>query len=292
MGARPAPLTPAPVPLGRRSALLLALMTLAGLGMFAWPLVVPARAGSTATTSGAPFAFILLLPLLLLLVMAQLSERGMDAKALAILGVLSAVDAALRPLGAGTGGIETVFFLLILAGRVFGPGFGFVLGCTSLFASALLTAGVGPWMPFQMLASAWIGMGAGLLPDRLGGRPIRGRAELVMLIVYGVLAAYLFGAMMNLWFWPFMLGADTGSATDLAYIPGGPLLENLKRFGWYTLITSTAVWDTGRAVTNTVLLALVGSPVLAALRRTVRRARFDPLVEFEVDERPPRRPVG
>ena len=62
--------------------------------------------------------------------------------------------------------MELVFFLLILAGRVFGPGFGFVLGCTSLFASALMTAGVGPWLPFQMLVSAWVGMGAGLLPVR------------------------------------------------------------------------------------------------------------------------------
>ena len=76
--------------------------------------------------------------------LAELADGGIDAKALAMLGVLSAVNAALRPLGAGTAGIEIVFFLLILAGRVFGPGFGFVLGCTSLFASALLTAGVGP----------------------------------------------------------------------------------------------------------------------------------------------------
>ena len=66
--------------------------------------------------------------------------------------------------------MELVFFLLILAGRVFGPGFGFALGCTSLFASALLTAGVGPWLPFQMMVSAWVGMGAGLLPRRVTGR--------------------------------------------------------------------------------------------------------------------------
>ena len=66
-------------------------------------------------------------------------------------GVLSAVNAVLRALSPGLAGVELTFFLLILAGRVYGPGFGFVLGCTSLFASALLTAGVGPWLPFQML---------------------------------------------------------------------------------------------------------------------------------------------
>jgi len=266
-----------PIRLEWKSAWMLTLLTVAGLGMFAWPLLVPA---TTSTTTSAPFVFMALLPLLIFLVLAQISEKGMDAKALAILGVLSAVNAALRPLGAGTNGIETVFFLLILAGRVFGAGFGFVLGCTSLFASALLTAGVGPWMPFQMLASAWIGMGAGLLPDSMFGRRIRGAGEIAMLVVYGILAAYIFGAIMNLWFWPFIAGPAMGDGTDLAYIPGGPLLENLKRFGWFTLITSTAVWDTGRAITNSILLVLVGSPVLAALRRTVRRAQFNPQVEF------------
>ncbi len=95
-----------------------------------------------------------------------------------------------------------------------------------------------------------------------------------MLIVYGVVVAYLFGAVMNMWFWPFMLGAGSLGAQDLSYIPGGPLLENLKRFGWYTLITSTAVWDTGRAITNTVLTAFLGAPVIAILRRSVRKARF------------------
>ncbi|MCL2471121.1 MAG: ECF transporter S component [Propionibacteriaceae bacterium] len=252
---------------------------MAGLGMFAWPLFIPATSADTMDSS-APFIFVALLPLLIFLVLAQISERGMDAKALAILGVLSAVNAVLRPLGAGTNGIETVFFLLILAGRVFGPGFGFVLGCTSLFASALLTAGVGPWMPFQMLASAWIGMGAGLLPGRLFGRDLTGKAEVAMLIVYGIVVAYLFGAIMNLWFWPFMTGPAMPDSTSLAYIPGGGLLENLQRFGWYTLITSTAVWDTGRAIANTVLLALLGRPFLAAFRRTVRRAHFNPHVAF------------
>jgi len=270
-----------PVPLEWKSVLMLVILSVGGVGMFAWPLIVPASAGGTAG-AGAPLMFVVLLPLLIFLVLAQISERGMDAKALAMLGVLSAVNAALRPLGAGTGGVETVFFLLILAGRVFGAGFGFVLGCLSMFASALLTAGVGPWMPFQMLASGWVGMGAGLLPDRAFGRPIRGKAEVAMLIGYGIVAAYLFGALMNLWFWPFIAGPAAGGTTDLSYIPGGPLGENLGRFFWYTLITSTAVWDTGRAVTNTVLLALVGSPVLAVFRRTVRRARFNPVVTFEV----------
>lgn len=260
--------------LGPRSIAVLLLASLAGLAMFCWPLLMRVPGGSVQHGADAPFVFVAVLPVLVAVVLAQLSEGGLDSKALAMLGVLSAVDAALRPLGAGTAGIETVFFLLILAGRVFGPGFGFVLGCTSLFASALLTAGVGPWLPFQMLTSAWIGLGAGLLPRRVSGK-----AEIAMLMTYGVAAAYLFGALMNLWFWPFVTGgAGSGSPAtggQLSYLPGAPFLENLHRFAVFTLLTSTGGWDTGRAVTNAVAIAALGPAVLATLRRAARRASFD-----------------
>ena len=102
--------------------------------MFGWPLLIP-PGSDVAGRSGAPWLFLLLLPLLLGVVLTEVSAGGIDAKSLALLGVLSAVNAALRPLGAGTAGFETVFFLLVLAGRALGPGFGFVLGSISMFAS-------------------------------------------------------------------------------------------------------------------------------------------------------------
>ena len=64
-------------------------------------------------------------------VLAQLPKAVSTPKRLRMLGVLSALGAALRPFGAGTAGVETIFFLLIFSGRVFGPGFGFSLGCTT-----------------------------------------------------------------------------------------------------------------------------------------------------------------
>jgi energy-coupling factor transport system substrate-specific component len=239
--------------------------------MFCWPLFVRVDRGHLGHSSDAPLLFVLLLPVLVAVVLASFAEGGMDSKALAMLGVLSAVNAALRPLGAGVAGIETVFFLLVLAGRVFGPGFGFVLGCTSMFASALLTAGVGPWLPFQMLASAWIGLGAGLLPRRA-----RGRAEIVLLVAYGVAAAYVFGLLMTLWFWPFSVGAGT----DLSFVPGASALDNLRRFFLFSLSTSALGWDTGRAITNAVAIAVLGPAVLATLRRSARRASFGAPVTF------------
>jgi energy-coupling factor transport system substrate-specific component len=264
----------AAVRLGPRTAAVLAVASVAGLVMFTWPLFVKTAPGSVAHSSDAPLAFVLVLPFLVAIVLASFAEGGIDSKALAMLGVLSAVNAALRPLGAGVAGIETVFFLLVLAGRVFGPGFGFVLGCTSLFASGLLTAGVGPWLPFQMVASAWIGLGAGLLP-----RGVRGRREIAMLAAYGVAAAYVFGLLMNLWSWPYTLGAGTG----LSFVPGAPTLSNLHRFLVFSVTTSALGWDTGRAVTNSVAIVVLGPAVLATLRRAARRASFGAVATYAPD---------
>ncbi|WP_442875536.1 ECF transporter S component [Amycolatopsis sp. NBC_00348] len=274
------------VRVGPRSAVVLGLASLAGLMMFVWPLLVRVEPQSMQHGPDAPFIFFGILPILIAIVLAELSEGGMDAKALAMLGVLSAVNAALRPLGAGTAGIETVFFVLVLAGRVFGAGFGFVLGCTSLFASALLTAGVGPWLPFQMLCSAWIGMGAGLLPRR-----VTGKAEIAMLVGYGIVVAYLFGFLMNLWFWPFITGAEVPYHDGhISYVAGDPVWENLHRFAVFTLLTSTAGWDTGRAITNAVAIVVLGPAVLATLRRASRKASYGVAPTFaELPERIPER---
>lgn len=249
--------------------LVLAVVSLTGLFMFLWPLVlVPPTEFSHR--SDAPFVFILVLPLLLAVVLAELSSGGIDTKSLAMLGVLSAIGAVLRPIGAGVAGIETVFFLLVLAGRVYGPGFGFVLGNTTLFASALLTGGVGPWLPFQMLASGWVGMGAGLLPRA------RGKVEIVLLDLYGVVAALAYGFLMNVWFWPFSIGTDT----QLSYLPGAAITENLHRFLLYSIGSSTLGWDVGRALTNVTGITLLGPTVLLTLRRAARRAAFTAPVAF------------
>ena len=253
------------VALSPRSALVLAVASVAGLMMLVWPLLVRV---DDPTRVDPPVLFLALLPIVIAVVLAEVSEGGLDPRVLAILGVLSAINAILRGVSAGTGGIELVFFLLIVAGRVFGPGFGFVLGCTSLFASALMTAGVGPWLPFQMLVAAWVGMGAGLLPRRFTGK-----AEIAVLVVYGVLAAYAYGLLMNLSGWPFVLGIEVaGHEGSLSYVAGAPVLENLHRFLVYTLLTSTGSFDTGRAITNAVLLVLLGPAVMTSLRRAARRA--------------------
>src|SRR5699024_8088245 len=113
-----------------------------------------------------------------------------------------------------------------------------------------------------------VGLFAGLLP-----RGLVGKAEIALLAAYSVVASYLYGLLMNLSSWPFILGVSApGHAGSLSFVPDAPLLENLHRFGVYTLLTSTGSFDTGRAITTAIAVVLLGPAVLATLRRAARRA--------------------
>lgn len=253
--------------LGARSGVALAATCVVGLLAFLWPFAAPSLFGSHS--ADAPWLFVALLPLCLAIVFAELSDGALDAKAVAVLGILAGVDAALRPLSGGGSGFTFVYLLLICGGRVFGPAFGFTLGALSLFASALLTAGVGPWLPFQMIGAGWVGLGAGLLP-RVGGR-----AEVVLLSAYGVVSALVYGALLNLSFWPFARYYPD----QIAFAPHAPMATNLLHW-WRFDITTSLGFDVPAAIGNAVLLLVLGRPVLLALRRVARTAAFDAPVSF------------
>lgn len=261
---------PAPPPLAHRTRLLLAITSAVGLVAFLWPFLArPDGDAQLAHAADAPLLFALLVPLLLAVVISEVADGGLDAKAVALLGVLAAAGTALRVVGAGVSGFEAAFFLLIPAGRVFGKAFGFVLGCVTLFVSALLTGGVGPWLPFQMLGAAWIGFGAGSLPA------LRGRAEVAMLAAYGVVVGLAYGVLLNLWFWPWTTAMDPG----ISFVAGDPAAENLARYGAFYAATSLG-WDIPRAVTNAVLMVVAGPALLRAFRRSARRSAFGEVGAF------------
>jgi energy-coupling factor transport system substrate-specific component len=270
---RPTARTPMAVRLGRTSTLAVVLASAVGIIAFIWPLVASPDSSAVAHANDAPVLFAIVVPVLLLVVLAQVNDGGMDAKSIAMLGVLSAVIAALRPLGGGTAGLEPIWVVLILGGRALGPGFGFCLGSISLFASALLTGGVGPWLPFQMLGAAWVGLGAGLLPRASG------RRELLLLSAYGAVACIAYGFLLNLWFWPFTAGLPE----QLSFVAGAPMGQNLLAWLRFCLVTSLG-YDIPRAVLTVVLILVAGRPVLAALRRISRKAAFDAPITFTAAE--------
>ena len=216
--------------------------------------------------------FWLAVALAVILTISEISNSSLDAKSVALLGVLSALIAALRPLGAGAVGIEPMWFLLILSARVFGPSFGFLLGLISVFASALLTAGIGPWLGYQIFAAAWMGLLAGSLPGR---QRLRGKKEIAMLMAFALLASEFFGMLMDLQFWPWTLAANT----QLSYVPGASVGLNFSHFITFHFLTAMA-WDIPRAVLTAGLIAIAGHSVLTALRRTYTRAAFLTPIEF------------
>lgn len=248
------------------SKVAIAIAGLSSILMFAWPLVIATN--NQSENALAQSVFIALMPIIIVLTLVEFATGEIGSRQLAILGVLTAVNAVIRLLGAGTAGIETAFFLIIIGGYVFRSSFGFILGSTSILVSALLGAGVGPWLPFQMMAAGLVGLAAGALP-----RFKRTSAQLITLIAFAVIASYSYGALMTLWNWPFLAGVDS----SVSYIGGAPILTNLTQFLKYELVTGGLLWDTGRAVTTSILIALTAPALLATLKRAASRAGFEKL---------------
>jgi energy-coupling factor transport system substrate-specific component len=255
-----------------RTPIVMVLVLVVGLAAFGWPFL--ASPGSELSQMGhstdASFFFVALMSLMALALLAEMTSGGIDAKTIAVLGVLAAAGGALRVLSAGTAGLEPMFFLLVVAGRALGATRGFMLGALALLASAFLTAGVGPWTPFQMIAAGWVCLGAGLLPRATG------TAERWLLAAYGLVCGLAYGIVMNLWFWPFL---GTSAPSGAGYVPGGSAATNLGHYAVFYVTTSLA-WDLPRGVLTAVLTLLASGSLLRALRRSLRRARFDAPVTF------------
>jgi energy-coupling factor transport system substrate-specific component len=241
----------------KRSSYLLAPVSLLGLLAFTWPLFIPESNFFLFQGSNTKWLAAAVLPIAILLFIFEINYSGLDAKSVALLGVFAALICALRLLGAGAIGIEPIWFLLVLIGRVFGPSFGFTLGVTSLFASALLTGAIGPWLAFQMLAAGWVAMFAGYIP-----RKVSGKLEIFVISIYAIIATQFFGILMNLQLWPWLIGTDS----QLSYVASGAVIDNLQRFALFHLATSLS-WDIPRAIFTVILISIAGKPILVALRR-------------------------
>jgi energy-coupling factor transport system substrate-specific component len=277
------------VGLTRWSTVAIVAASLVGVLAFGWPLLAPGDSQLVAHATDAPLLFAGLVPLLLAVAISLVSDGGLDAKAVALLAILAAVAAALRALGAGIAGLEPIWVVIVLGGYALGAGFGFLLGASCLLASALVTGGIGPWLPFQVLGAAWVGLGAGLLSGtigrlsaRLSGRSTRRaavadptRLELVVLAGYGAVAAVAYGWLLNLWFWPTLGGLPE----PLSFMPGAPAGTNFRHWITFNLTTSLG-YDLPRAVLTATLVVVLGSRVLKALGRARRRGGFEEAVTF------------
>lgn len=262
----------------RERAVGLAIYSLsAGIGAvaFAYPFLEPALAARNTAydpLSGGPLLLTVLVSLCFVALLFEVQHDPAGAKFVALLGILVAVNAVLRFVEVampGPGGFSPIFVLIVLSGYIFGSRFGFLMGALTLLVSAIITGGVGPWLPAQMFAAGWVGITAGLcqpVAQRLGLE--NRRAEVVALAAVGGAWGIAYGVIMNLWFWPFLAGPD-----NMYWAPGTDVVGTLERYLTFYLATS-AVWDVIRAAGNIVLVVLVGAPTLRVLRRFQRRFTF------------------
>jgi len=207
----------------------------------------------------------------LVLAVMETATRQLDARRLALLAALAALDSALRlALVSGIGGFSPMFLLILCAGYVFGPSFGFLTGTTGLLASAVATGGVGPWLPYEMFAAGWVGAIAGVVAPRHLRLP--GRRDVVILAATGFVLGYAYGAATDIWDWATFYRGVPG----LGWTPGtSPALAAAGFLRFYAL--TSLLWDSFRAVGNAVMVALLGPPILVALARF--RLRFTVVFE-------------
>lgn len=252
---------------------LLLLATLTGLVALFLPfIIIPlARLNGGADpplgSGQTPLLTIVLVTICLATLLVEFQGSQTNAKIVAALGVMVAGTAALRFVEVGVpgpGGFSPIFLTIIIGGYVFGPRFGFLLGTMSILVSSLITGGVGPWLPYQTLAAGWVGLLAGWLP-----KPERPLFQLMILAGYGFFWGFLYGLILNLSTWPYLVGDPAQT-----WQQGAGLAAVVRSYGIYYLATSI-IWDAARAVGNVVLLAALGIPLVRALARFRDRLQFE-----------------
>lgn len=255
-----------------RAAFTWACIVVIGVGAFAFPFWLPGGATSSAQAhaADAPIVTAVVASLVLVVIALELRRGVMTAATVALLAVLCATGAILRLFDLPGGG-NMMFFLVVLAGAAFGARFGLLLGLTTMAVSAVVVGGVGPWLPFQMLAMSWLGACAGFLGDAT--RRLRPRVEVAVLAVYGWACGFVYGAIMNLWFWPF----TRTPGSPISWDPDAGLSATLRSYWRFYVVTSFA-WDAAGAFANALLILLLGIPLLRSMRRVAHRCA--PAVEF------------
>jgi len=174
------------------------------------------------------------------------SLSAISSKEVALVAILGAMSTVLRIPFAAFPNIQPSTFMIMCTGYVFGPVAGFMVGALTALVSNFFL-GQGPWTPFQMLAWGFIGVMAAYLRYFNLGK--------VGLVVTGIIAGYLYGWLMNIWYWASFIYPLT----------------------WKTLVTyqATSIWfDTFHAVGNALFLGLFGMRTINILERFKLKANW------------------
>lgn len=202
--------------------------------------------------------------LLILALFLRFEEGGYGAREIAVIGSLAAVGSAGRVLFAALPGVQPATFLAVLSGFMLGAEPGFMVGALIALLSNIFL-GQGPWTPWQMLAWGAAGASGGLLSRFLGGR-----VKTAPLVILATLWGFLFGWIMNLWFW-------------LSFV------YPLNWASYLATCVSSFWFDLLHAGGNLAFALLLGRPMAAMLERYRLRFDFRYLGEGETTDRLPER---
>jgi len=176
----------------------------------------------------------------------EFESAAAGAKEIALVSMLGTISALSRLPFAAMMGFQPCGLFIICAGYVFGPMAGFMVGCLTILISNLFL-GHGPWTPYQMFSWGLVGVTAAWLRrcDLL-------RGKVAVLVVFGFVWGYLYGLIMNIWFW-----------TNFVY----PL--TLKTY--LLTLLNAVVWDGTRALANAFFVGFFGARVIGVLERFKKR---------------------
>ena len=173
----------------------------------------------------------------------EFEAAAVSSKEVVLVAMLGTISAVLRVPFAAIPNVQPCTYLIICSGYVFGPVAGFMVGAiTALISNFFL--GQGPWTPYQMLAWGLAAVSAAYVRRLNPGK--------VGLIVFGVIWGYLYGWLMNTWFW-----------VSFTY----PL--TLRTF---VVTQFSSIWfDTFHAAGNAIFLGVFGLKTITILERFKKR---------------------
>jgi len=224
----------------KKRNLCLLLLLITGAAAFAVPVFSP-------SFSDKYFSWGLVTTLIVVLTLMtgffEFEATASGSKEIAVVAMLGAISAVARVPFAAIPGVQPCTYLIICSGAVFGPVAGFMVGAITALVSNFFL-GQGPWTPYQMLAWGLAGLSAAIFRWVKPGK--------VSLIIFGVAWGYLYGWLMNSWFW-----------VSFVY----PL--TFRTFIFYQL---TGFWfDTLHAAGNAVFLGIFGMKTIGILTRFKKR---------------------
>jgi energy-coupling factor transport system substrate-specific component len=224
----------------RKSHICVVAIAIIGVAAFILPVFFPNFSGNILNWG---LAATLIVILTILAFFFEFESALISSKDIALIAMLGTISAVARVPFAAIPSVQPCTFFIICSGYVFGPLAGFMVGAVTALVSNFFL-GQGPWTPFQMLAWGLVGVSAAYFR--------KFRPERIALIIFGIVWGYLYGWIMNTWFW-----------ASMAY----PL--TFKTFFVYQV---TSVWfDTLHAISNAVFLGFFGVKTIGILERFQKR---------------------